>query len=89
MSCCGKKTLAGRIKAAVLGWSSVVFRVGLASRSEIAERRGKCRVCPHSTKHPSLKTKDGLPMVGICKLCKCPIGVKTQRKKAACPEEKW
>ena len=73
----------------VAGLTQAVLGIDRAPEEVVMARRLTCRNCPHSTKHPTKKTSEGLPLVSLCDLCFCLIRGKTANAAERCPDNRW
>ena len=92
MSCgdCKPGTIQWAMHGAV-GVAKAVLGIDRASNGEIAARRDVCRVCPHSTKHPNLRTPNGLPIIDLnwCRKCLCNLRAKSSNAEEECCDKRW
>lgn len=90
MSNCGEPCgSVHRIAHGALGLVKAGLHIDAASADVREARLGQCRWCEHSTKHPTKRTPDGLPLVRVCLRCRCWIGAKVRVAKEACPIGLW
>jgi hypothetical protein len=91
MCCGGKQTIMQTIKHGVIGLGKVVFRIDIADKVIIQQRRDICRFCEFAGKNKDRLDRDtkGLTSWSMCSKCHCNIEAKTQLTTEHCPENKW
>jgi hypothetical protein len=89
MSCCGEKGTVAWVAHGALGLAKAVLGIAAADEKVRAQRTAICQACPHSAKHPTKRSANGLPLVRFCEMCGCLLAAKIRVATERCCAGKW